>query len=195
VDTINFQDYWNSRYPLCPPVARLIRQTYPERWFRIYTLPEAKRYPETKEEYQEILHRHNTLLTDLLQDSRMVFLVTAGYSETAQPIVPEHIDLSLFPSTWSTSLPMHQIEGDDASDSRYWHLWTCAHEWRSGSLDVLFRLVADDRIANVLIVDPQQHHVYHPYDGGADVVVASQIERERFRTKYSPWLSTHPAGL
>lgn len=195
MDIFDFRNYWNNYYPLCPPAAHLIREAYQERWFRIYTLPEAKRYPETEGEYQEILHRHNSLLCDLLPDKCVVFLVTVGYSETAQPAVPEHIDLSIFPSIWSMSLAMHQIEGDDADDSRYWHLWVCAHEWRPGSLDDLFHLIADDRIANVLIVDPEQHQLYHPYDGGADVVIASQTEREHLRMKYSQWLSTHPAGL
>ncbi|HTP08261.1 MAG TPA: hypothetical protein VMP08_08430 [Anaerolineae bacterium] len=195
MDAIDFQNYWNSYYPLCPPVAHLIREAYQERWFRICTLPEAKRYPETEEEYQEIFRRHNSLLCNLFPDNRVTFLVTVGYSETAQPVMPEHIDPSIFPSTLSMSLAMHQIEVDDAGDSRYWHLWVCVLEWRSGRLDDLFRLIADDRVANVLIVDPEQHQLYHPYDGGADVIIASQTAREHLRLKYSQWLATHPAGL
>ncbi|WP_420377890.1 DUF3885 domain-containing protein [Streptomyces filamentosus] len=35
----------------------------------------------------------------------------------------------------------------------------------------------------------------HPYDGGADVFLATPEERDRTRDRYPDWLSSHPSGL
>lgn len=189
-----FLDYWHKHYPLCPPLGPLLREAYPELWFRIHALPESKRYPETDAEYQEILHRHNTLLADLFGDNQVVFLLTTGYSGTEQRVLPENIDMSVFPSELLVSLPMHQIEKDETG-SRYWHIWMCTHRWMTGSLDDLLCLIADDRVANVLVVDSQRDRLYHPYDGGADIILGSQTEREYYRSRYIEWLSPQPTGL
>jgi hypothetical protein len=59
----------------------------------------------------------------------------------------------------------------------------------------LLTMIADDVIANVLFVGVKQGFLYHPYDGGADIILASQVERDRMRSKYAAWLSKHPEGL
>ncbi len=55
--------------------------------------------------------------------------------------------------------------------------------------------VADNIIANVMLIDLQRNVVYHPYDGGADVILGTQAEQERWRTTYRRWLSQHPSGM
>ncbi len=37
--------------------------------------------------------------------------------------------------------------------------------------------------------------IYAPYDGGADIVLQSEIERDEIKKKYVAWLSQHPEGL
>jgi hypothetical protein len=37
--------------------------------------------------------------------------------------------------------------------------------------------------------------IHHPYDGGADVFLATSEERDRMRDRHADWLSSHPSGL
>jgi hypothetical protein len=56
-------------------------------------------------------------------------------------------------------------------------------------------LVADDRVSNLMIVGLDERSVYHPYDGGADVILADRRQRDALRERYRDWLSTRPDGL
>lgn len=59
----------------------------------------------------------------------------------------------------------------------------------------LLRQVADDVIASVVIADIDLLWLYHPYDGGMDVILPSPHARDALRDRHRDWLSRHPAGL
>jgi hypothetical protein len=46
-----------------------------------------------------------------------------------------------------------------------------------------------------VIVDLALRRMYHPYDGGADVLAADSAERDALRDRHSAWLSKHPLGF
>src|SRR5690242_3897509 len=117
-----FNDYWQQVYPNSPPIGYLLRQEYEDRWFRIHTLPESKRYPETEAEYQEILRRHNLLLDDLLGEQGEFVLITTGYSETTNPAppYPEHLSVISHHENFLTS-PMPKDHEED--EQAYWHFY------------------------------------------------------------------------
>jgi hypothetical protein len=50
-------------------------------------------------------------------------------------------------------------------------------------------------VANVLLADAGLRWLYHPYDGGMDVMLPSTAERDVLRDRYRDWLSVHPSGL
>ncbi|MCG8352980.1 MAG: hypothetical protein MI924_34890 [Chloroflexales bacterium] len=39
MNSTDFNAYWNEHFADCPPVGYLLRDAYPERWFRIHTPP------------------------------------------------------------------------------------------------------------------------------------------------------------
>ncbi|MEU3891308.1 hypothetical protein [Streptomyces sp. NPDC029041] len=59
---------------------------------------------------------------------------------------------------------------------------------------VVGRFMRDDKVACVLITDTRMQRIHHPYDGGADVFLATS-ERDRVRDQHADWLSRHPSGL
>ncbi|WP_440357023.1 DUF3885 domain-containing protein [Melissospora conviva] len=83
---------------------------------------------------------------------------------------------------------------DEPGLESWMHLYVSRMAWSPGSLDALLRKVADDVIANVLIADLGLRWLYHPYDGGMDVLMSSNAERDALRERHRYWLSTHPAG-
>ncbi|MER7566156.1 hypothetical protein ABTZ93_24780 [Streptomyces sp. NPDC097941] len=56
-------------------------------------------------------------------------------------------------------------------------------------------LHADDVLAGVFVADTGMRHIHHPYDGGADVVLASAGERDRLRERFGAWVSPNASGL
>jgi hypothetical protein len=44
------------------------------------------------------------------------------------------------------------------------------------------------------IADPELAWLYCPYDGGADVLLGSEAERDALKARHAAWLSTYPGG-
>jgi hypothetical protein len=49
-------------------------------------------------------------------------------------------------------------------------------------------------VGNIIIVGIAAKTVFHPYDGGADVILPSTKQRNELKNKFSMWLSAHPEG-
>ena len=62
-------------------------------------------------------------------------------------------------------------------------------------VDGLLRAVADDEIGGVILGPADLRWLYHPYDGGADVILPTPFERDALKERHPAWLSRHPAGL
>jgi hypothetical protein len=194
MNVTEFNDYWNQHFPACPLMGHILRQTHADRWFRIHTLPDSKRYPQTIAEYTEVLHRHNTILDDLLPGDRSIILLATSYTMgDPNPSLPE-IFSHLHPFELLQSILTSEINEPPESYCHS-HIWFYEHRWKIHSLDPILKKVADDVINNVLIVDPEQPLIYHPYDGGADLILPNSDMRDRLRSKYREWLSSRSDGM
>jgi hypothetical protein len=184
---------WESRYPGIAPIGHLLRAALPERWLRIHTVPESKRYPESPDEMREVLRRHNAVLSHLLRSAPELVLVTAGYTDGPEPggAYPQVEALGLLGEHF-LSVPMDE-PGD--APPEHWHFFARSMRWAPGALDALLELVAEDVVANVLVVEPRTGAVYHPYDGGADIFLPTTSERDALRERYREWVSNRPDGL
>ncbi|HEX6685506.1 MAG TPA: hypothetical protein VF062_22155 [Candidatus Limnocylindrales bacterium] len=160
---------------------------------RFHTLPGSKRYPDSESEYEIILGRHNEVLTELAI-SRTLLVVTSGYSERPQPQEParplETLDVHPEASYWTSA-----CLNDEPGFESWIHLYASQITWSAGCLDPLLRRVVDEAIANVLLADVELRWLYHPYDGGMDILLPSPTDRDALRNRHRNWLSTHPSGL
>nr|WP_245697268.1 hypothetical protein [Streptomyces phaeochromogenes] len=185
---------WQKRWPSGPPVAHTFRSTYADRWVRFHSLPGSKRYPESEDEYAIVLDRYNTVLDELFAGTD-VFVVTVDWSGTATgPAIQPEPRQTLHPDgiRWWT-----ESEQDDPDPEFHVHsrLYADRRPWERGCADDLLRAVADDALVEVFLTDTELRRIHHPYDGGADVVLATPEERDRMRARHIDWLSSHPAGL
>ncbi len=185
-------NFWEREFDSFPPEAHNLKHEFKDRWVRFHSLPESKRYPENEQEYLEVLHRHNTVLHELVGKSH-VFVVLPEYSESKEPAKPKSELTAIVPSTEPWCLPEQHEEGDDYE--LYWHLHVSEINFTGSELNSLFRLVAIDKAGNIMIINPSKGVVFHPYDGGADIVVASTKQRDQLKEKYHEWLSPHPEGF
>ena len=187
--------YWSSTYSDCEPISYRLRDQYRNRWIRFHTLPNSKRYADNEAEYRIILDRHNAILSELAISNDQLVFASTGYSETPQPTRDEYPQLNAFDKDakcWRT-ISKHELDNDTSPN--YWHLYMSNWFWTPGVFDSIFRLVADNVIANTMILSTSNHWIYHPYDGGADVVLPSSAERAKLKRKFNSWLSTRSDGL
>ena len=121
-------------------------------------------------------------------------LVHGVGSASATPGSPdvEVCELGLLAEHWRT-VAMHEIESN--SDPYYWHIFRSPITWRPNALDKVIQLVASDRIWNVMVLDPADSWLLHPYDGGMDVILGSTGERDKLSNSFASWRSSRSDGL
>lgn len=181
---------WRSRWPDSPPIAHQLHFDR-DLWVRFHSLPGSKRYADTAAEYQILLDRYNTVLTELFA-GHPVYIVTTSFVpdegiEVWSPTDPHALNPGSRPWT-------RLREDDDADPGGTMHLHVSEQRWKPRILDPLLRAVADDECAGVIIMDTDLRRLYLPYDGGADVILASPQERDALKNSHANWLSTHPLG-
>lgn len=187
--------FWSRAIGAAPPIPYCLRDLCPSRWVRVHSLPHARRYAASPADADEILRRHNAVLDHLARRAPRVFLVTTAYSED-RAVAQRASQLgALDPSAqpWRV-LPMHELV-DDCDVPNYWHLFASEWIWQPGIFDALLGLVADDVVANVMLLLDGAAGIYHPYDGGADVVLSNTAARDELKTLYAGWLSARRDGL
>jgi hypothetical protein len=62
-------------YPESPPISQFFKFRLPKRWARIHSLPESKRYPDTKPEWDVLLDRQNRVIDSLIPQQATIRIV------------------------------------------------------------------------------------------------------------------------
>lgn len=176
--------WWDAKFPDCPPLGFLLRKKYPSRWLRIHSLPESKRYAESKDEYVQLLLRHNTVASETLGIGSECYLIRGEWIEQPVDAGGWIIDPNVCTDEFAHDLVKLNIQLR-VEDVR----------WRQNEWNSLIQAVADERRGLLLFVSKESGQVYAPYDGGADVIYQTMEEREMRKSKYKAWLSQHPEGL
>ena len=136
--------------------------------------------------------RYNAVLTEVLGEcgSAAIYLVTVEYGSGDLAAGTEPIRVGLHPGAapWT-----HAVDPENPEVA--YDLHVSRHDFTPGDLDDLLRYVADDRTSEVVVTDTSLRWLFHPYDGGMDVIAPSAAERERLAARFSTWLSDRPDGL
>ena len=194
-----FSSIWAANFTASPPISYLLRQLYPTRWFRIHSLPESKRYPETAAEWAILLERQLTIFADLLGDPADVLLVTGYYTEADTREMPQFLqENTVFTHIHFT--PLSGVNMRDFPDPRepdnsltYWPLvaeLVLTDSW----LEQLLRAIAQAE-SQAFFFNQRHGTVIAPYDGGVDVILAEELTRNFLKHKYHAWLSSRKDGL
>lgn len=195
IDTLALTSLWADRWPMCRPIAHELRHCASDRWVRFHSLPESKRYAENDDEYAEVLRRHNTVIDELQATrpgARTLLVITCSWSDAPAPVPRDEALEELPPTSTYWQSVLRETDGD----WEFWnHLFVFGADWRPGILDGLLLLAADDRTGDVIVTEPGLRWLYHPYDGGADVIATSAEERRVLSERHRDWLSGHPTGL
>jgi hypothetical protein len=196
MDASHLTQAWSDSFGPTPPIGYMCRKALPQRWLRIHSLPESKRYPESSSEQSEILRRHNEVAQWVLGNDAECILFFTTYGES-----PRWSDHRV-----TTGRDAESIRFLDRLAPRYFQsvseegdetiqVFAVPHVWKQGSLDELILMCADDVCGDVLLANLPRGTAYAPYDGGADLFFSTSLDVVEARTEFADWLSPLPSGL
>lgn len=171
---------WDQNWPGLEPVGYMARAAYPDRRVRFHSLPNAKRLADNDAETAEILLRYRTVLAELMDGSGGKELIVIGTDFGPRDLAAGWVH-RLMPGAW----PWRKGYWEEGSIVYYWVAPRQAHLDR---LDQLLRAVAHDE-CELIIVDETCTWIYHPYDGGADVILPSTQDRDNLSRLHPEWLA------
>jgi hypothetical protein len=178
---------WSNKWANILPMAEKLKERYPDRWVRFDTLPNSKRYPDNEDEYTTILNRHDSLLKRL-GDGDILSVISCEW--TNDPSVHSLHD-SIRANIISDSTYWQTFKDDDGADPEfqsYRHIYISKLAVGSDAANALLRAVAANEISGVIFAPNDFDWLYHPYDGGVDVITATQNDRDELRKQFQNWL-------
>jgi len=186
MDTSLLVESWKRAFGNALPAAFLLRQHLSDRWVRVHSLPESKRYADSASEYEEILSRQNSVGSFVLGEGNRCTLFIARFGEDRQWSDDALIALI-------GGVPTHLLASDDPEEPM--QFFGLQATWRKHAFDKLICAVADDKTGPVLFANADAHAIYAPYDGGADLFFPSSSEANMAKSRFGSWLSTREDGL
>jgi hypothetical protein len=191
---------WSEVWPDTRPIGHEFKSGTTDgsrTWVRLHSLPNSKRYPETEDEFATVLGRHHTVLQELIDMSAKpptaLCVVFQDWSSTSTNAWPRNEWGFSDPGT----VPWQSIRVEEKGDAPLWfHLRIMTipiDDLRA--LDPPLRRVADDDVAGMWLAPESFEWLFHPYDGGADVIAPSVKAMQWLRREHAPWLSSHESGL
>ncbi len=192
--TAQFDKCWHDTYPEVIPLAHYFRHVYPDRWFRIHSLPDSQRYAYTEAEWAILLERQNTLLTDLLGDKSAVVVVSGEYQFEDMINTDLASDtLTALPFSLAKSVDLHKFDPANYETGSFYQPMFNVQTWQPNRFDELLKEIADDQ-TRAFFISWQNACIVAPYDGGVDVLLKDSPTRDYYREKYKSWLSPYASG-
>lgn len=190
---IDFIYYWKQSFNEILPFCADLKFNYPDRWFRIHSLPDAKRYADTEEEYQIILERQNQLFDTVFGKGTDIMIVFSICTyDVTNDNYTKVIDFNEFEKLETINLS--QREPENYEDNVFLDLYVKNTNWHKNKYDNILKAIADDEI-RMLFICPSKNRVIAPYDGGIDVIMENKSARNMMKIEFMDWLSQRNDGL
>ena len=192
-----FKKLWTDRYPNSIPLSHVFKNDFPNRWFRIHSLPESKRYPDNEGEWGILLERQNEIITDVLGENAKIIVVTGGYhweEYTVPDTLSEINSLKRLSLTSIDLVDLHEARPIEYDTGQFFRPFFCAEVWTRNHFDNILRDIAQDNL-RAFFMAIEKDVVIAPYDGGMDLVLKDSRTRDHYKAKYHDWLSDREDGM
>jgi hypothetical protein len=193
MDRMEFLERWQLISDGTIPIPHQFKHSLPERWFRIHSLPQSKRYADNEAEWEILLHRQNTLASKLFPLDATVYFVVCEY-------YPDENRVDDFESLKSVALDplvqidLHAYSPEDYLPEMFCELHFAQMHWESGKYDLILRDIARDELT-AFWVSFETGVIFAPYDGGVDVIMPTTPARAAMRAVFKDWLSPRADGM
>ena len=167
------------------------RTTYPNRWLRIHSLPNSKRYPENETELAIVLNRQNLVISDIFNENEDIYIVRSEFYieniegfDLNQEFNFEEIDILNLKEFFNG-----EYESDDKLSVQ-----VSKTNWKKNYFNNLLEDIAND-VSMIFFVSINEPTIFAPYDGGMDIIYQNEFKRNHFKEKYRDYLSERIDGL
>ncbi len=174
----DFFDFWNKSYPETSPINYLFKLTLSDRWFRIHSLPESKRYANSDEDWRILLERQNTIIDDLIFQNTKIKVVV-NFIEINNPLFKKYDFTNI------------GVLVDNKAE-RVYQSFLFETIWTMNSLNDMLKDIANDELRAYIIGDDC---IISPYDGGMNLYLKDSETRDFYKNKYKKWLSLREDGM
>jgi hypothetical protein len=182
--------WWQSEFGGIAPVGHLLRRALPERWVRFHSLPGAKRYAESEEEYREIGERHLTVASALFNTGESLYVFRAHEAEARLRGKARH---QLAGRQFREAVAVMPTAAQTDDEDRF-YVRALVSKWKPDFFEESIRLIADWQEVGISFVSPSTRNTFCPYDGGMDVFTFS-IAPEALGSRFAAWQSARPDGM
>ncbi|MFB6320816.1 hypothetical protein [Saccharicrinis sp. FJH54] len=191
----DFNYNWTKYFSDTIPISHMFRHNYPDRWFRIHSLPGSKRYPENVKEWTTLLSRQNQIISDLFGENKKVILVTGEYNwgERTDYITDEEEVFKRYRFERLENIDLYKLFPDDYDDCETYRPAFSEIIWESNKHDNLLKEIANDKV-RAFFVSFDKNILIAPYDGGVDFVLIDSDTRDLYKQRYKEWLSQREDG-
>jgi hypothetical protein len=192
-----FYKHWTLSYPDTVPISHLFKHDYSDRWFRIHSLPDSKRYAEDDEECETLLTRQNEIITDLLGLDTSLLLVTGEYNWGDQRtihITDEEEVFKVYSFTLLDNIDLFKLNSEEYDEIDIYRPAFAETVWVPNKHDNLLKEIARDS-NRAFFVSFDKNVIVAPYDGGVDIILKDIETRDIYKIKYNDWLSDREDGL
>ena len=193
----DFQKLWTLNYPDTVPLSYLFKDDYSDRWFRIHSLPESKRYADNEDEWKIVLSRQNEIITDLFGVDLPILLVTGEYNWGDQRtihITEEEDIFKPFAFTRLDNVELFKIDSEQYDEPDIYRPAFTQTIWKPNFHNNILKEMATDNI-RAFFVSFDKNVIVAPYDGGVDFVLKDKLTKEHYKNKYRQCLSEREDGL
>jgi hypothetical protein len=190
-----FHKLWASIYPETVLISHFFRHDYPDRWFRIHSLPKSKRYADSDEEWKILLTRQNEIIMDLFGFGTSILLVTGDWeAEKATHLTEQEKVLKSYSFTRLDNIDLYKLDTDYYDEGQIYRPAFAETLWKSNQHNELLREIANDNMS-AFFVSFDKNVIVAPYDGGVDFVLKDNSTKDFYKNKYKQWLSELESGL
>lgn len=191
-----FNIFWAANYPATIPLSYCFRHDYADRWFRIHSLPESKRYAENDEDWSILLTRQNNIIKDLLGDSSLLYAVTGEYDFDGSNETPMFHSYEIFDDLKFNKLgtiDLHKISPNEYDNGTTFRPFVAELNWKENKYNDILKSIANGE-TRIFFISVGKKCLIAPYDGGVDFVLETSKIKDAYKTKYKDWLSEREDG-
>lgn len=173
---------WRRWYPGCPPIRWHMREAFPDRWCRVYHLPDAQRIPKNLEERRSLVERHAAVSAEVLGMGARCAAILVQFDQPRNRSESVWVDKLGATDVENWIKEWSDLPGFASEELGGAKLSIASCVWPPALLRQLVLDVAADRSwMDVVFVALDSGRAYSPYEGGADLFV------ENLPTAHALW--------
>lgn len=175
------------------PIGSDLRTRLPDRWVRFHYLPGSERIATSAAQRDEVRARYRAVLAALTTASGggdgPLLVLTSAWDEVTPAERPADLAALLPGAVWRS------VPGSGEQPAAVYASALVGELDDATLSELLLDWVAAERTADVILAPPSLSWLFHPYDGGMDVIAPDTATRDRLRQQFGEWLSPLPSGL